>query len=267
MHLRRIAARPDMAGRFAYYPEGNLSPDLYRNLYVGCQYFVMPSGGEVGEPCGISQQEAHAGGTPVVAHHQDGLQHTVSDKDFGDEAYPSNGVKFNGFSGECLLDALLDAVEIYYHGRRILYKDTHGKPKRLDYDDLVFNAFARDHRWIKPLRDYIDMYAKVQGASLPEGLNAMRLIEESAGSDDAEIGDVILKYGFTAEEAIAELIAAMGLEVAAVRRSAAKTLVRLANALKNPFLAETLKLLHSAADSSNQSQAKLAAWCIQNLKK
>jgi len=51
----------------------------------------MPSGGEVGEPCGISQQEAHAGGTPVVAHHQDGLQHTVADNDFGDKEYPANG--------------------------------------------------------------------------------------------------------------------------------------------------------------------------------
>jgi glycogen synthase len=76
----------------------------------------MPSGGEVGEPCGISQQEAHAGGTPVVAHHQDGLIRTVCDRDFGDKETPPNGVKFSGFSGESLLDALLDAVEIYYHG-------------------------------------------------------------------------------------------------------------------------------------------------------
>jgi hypothetical protein len=55
---------------------------------LGSQYFVMPSGGEVGEPCGISQQEAHAGGTPVIAHHQDGLQRTVSDRDFGDKESP-----------------------------------------------------------------------------------------------------------------------------------------------------------------------------------
>jgi glycogen synthase len=266
IHFRRIADRPDMAGRFAYYPQGSLAPDLYRNLYVGSQYFVMPSGGEVGEPCGISQQEAHAGGTPVIAHHQDGLQHTVSDNDFGDKDYPANGIKFIGFSGEGLLEAMLDAVEIYYHDRRRLYKDESGKPKRLEYDDLVYNAFSRDHRWIKPLRDYIDMYAKVQGVRLPEYMDALRLIEESHYTDDGEIGDVVLKYGLSTEQAVGALIDAMGSGVAPVGTAAAKTLVRLAGILKNPFLAETLKQLRHALESQNKPQAQLADECIQNLK-
>ncbi len=266
MHLRRIAGRSDLAGRFAYYPQGNLDPDLYRNLYVGSQYFVMPSGGEVGEPCGISQQEAHAGGTPVIAHHQDGLQHTVSDNDFGDKDYPANGIKFTGFTGEGLLEAMLDAMEIYFYGRRRLYKDDHGKPKRLDYDDLVFNAFTRDHRWIKPLRDYIEMYTKVQGTRPPEHLDALRLIEETNYTDDSEIGDAVLKYGLSNEQAIAALIGAMGSDVAPVHTAAAKTLVRLAGILKNPFLAETLKQLRDILDSQNKQQAQLADWCIQNLK-
>jgi len=264
-HLRRIASRPDMAGRFAYYPEGNLSPDLYRNLYVGCQYFVMPSGGEVGEPCGISQQEAHAGGTPIVAHHQDGLQHTVTDIDFGDKDYPANGIKFTGFSGEGLLEAMLDAVEIYYHGRRRLYKDANGKPKPLDYDDLVFNAFTRDHRWIKPLRDYIEMFAKVQGAALPVHLDALRLIEEITYTEDGETGDVLLKYGLSTEQAITSLIAAIGCDVASVRRAAARTLVRLAQTLKNPFLSEALKQLRQAMESPDKNQTKLVEWCVENL--
>ncbi len=266
MHLRRIAHRPEMAGRFAYFPQGNLPPDLYRNLYVGSQYFVMPSGGEVGEPCGISQQEAHTGGTPVIAHHQDGLQHTVSDNDFGDKDYPANGIKFTGFTGEGLLEAMLDAVEIYFYGRRRLYKDESGKPKRLDYDDLVYNAFARDHRWIKPLRDYIDMYARIQGKQLPQHMDALRLIEETNYTDDGEVGDVVLKYGLSTEQAVGALIVAMSSDVASVGTAAAKTLVRLADVLKNPFLAETLKQLRHALDSQNKQQTTLADWCIQNLK-
>jgi glycogen synthase len=266
MHLRRIADRPDMAGRFAYFPQGSLPPDLYRNLYVGCQYFVMPSGGEVGEPCGISQQEAHAGGTPVIAHHQDGLQHTVADNDFGDLEYPANGIKFTGFSGETLLDAMLDAVEVYTHGRRRLYKDQNGKPRRLDYDDLVFNAFTRDHRWIKPLRDYIDMYAKALGVCLPEHLDALRLIEEVRYAEGSELGDVMLKFGLSNEQAITALIAAAGSDIASVRSSAAKTLVHLAGVLKNSFLAETLTQLRRSINSPSKHQAESADWCIQNLK-
>jgi hypothetical protein len=201
---------PDLRGRFAYYPEGNLNPALYRNVYVGAQYFVMPSGGEVGEPCGISQQEAHAGGTPVVAHHQDGLQYTVTDGDFGDREFPTNGVKFCGFNGQALLDALLDAVEIYFSGQRRNYRDSHGRPKKMDYDEMVFNAFARDHRWIRPLRDYVAMYTHVLGARLPDHLDALRILEETAGVEDAEIGDVILRFGMTVPQAISGLIHLLG---------------------------------------------------------
>jgi len=201
----------------------------------------------------------------VIAHHQDGLQHTVSDNDFGDKDYPANGIKFTGFSGEGLLEAMLDAVEIYYHGRRRLYRDADGKPKPLDYDDLVFHAFTRDHRWIKPLRDYIDMFAKVLGTALPVHLDALRLIEEIAYTEDGETGDVLLKYGLSTEQAILSLIAAMGCDVASVRRAAARTLVRLAQTLKNPFLSEALKQLRQAMDSQDKNQTRLLEWCMENM--
>jgi hypothetical protein len=110
------------------------------------------------------------------------------------------------------------------------------------------------------------MFAKAQGTHLPAGLNALRLIEESNGCDDGDVGDIILKYGLTAEQAIGELIDAMDMEAASVRRAAAKTLVRLARTLKNSFLSESLKRLESAAASTHLHQAKLAVWCLRNLK-
>jgi glycogen synthase len=266
MHLRRIASRQDLRGRFAYYPEGNLNPALYRNVYVGAQYFVMPSGGEVGEPCGISQQEAHAGGTPVVAHHQDGLQYTVSDSDFGDREYPTNGVKFSGFNGQALLDALLDAVEIYYSGQRRNYRDSHGRPKKLDYDEMVFNAFARDHRWIRPLRDYVAMYTHVLGTRLPDHLDALRILEETAGLEDAEIGDVILRFGLTVPQAISGLIHLLGCNIASVQRRSVDTLVRLLLATQDRHLTQhTLLLLREAKESANPGLAEFADGCIQRL--
>lgn len=266
MHLRRIAGRQDLRGRFAYYPEGNLNPALYRNVYVGAQYFVMPSGGEVGEPCGISQQEAHAGGTPVVAHHQDGLQYTVSDADFGDRDFPPNGVKFSGFTGKALLEALLDAVEIYYSGQRRNYRDSHGRPKKMDYDELVFNAFCRDHRWIRPLRDYIAMYTHVLGTRLPDHLDTLRIIEETASVEDSEMGDVILRYGLSVPQTISGLINILGCNIQSVQRRGADTLVRLLRAIEDRHLTQhTLLLLREAKESANPALAEFAEDCIRQL--
>lgn len=227
MHFRRIASLHQFHGRFAYSPEGALSPSLYRNLYVGSQYFVMPSGGEVGEPCGISQQEAHAGGTPVVAHHQDGLTRTVSDADFGDLESPPNGIKFSGFNGESLLTALLDAVEVYYNSRRLHYVDKKGKPKKLRYSDLSYNAFTTDHRWLRLLRDYIQSYCLMANIDLPEHVHAVRLMAEAASVTNLELPDIILKNGMKAAEAVDCLIAALSCPVLSVRKAATEVLLRL----------------------------------------
>jgi len=159
-----------------------------------------------------------------------------------------------------LLEAMLDAVEIYYHGRRRLYKDAHGKPKPLDYDDLVFNALHGIIGWIKPLRDYIEMYAKVQGATLPVHLDALRIIEEIAYTEDGETGDVLLKYGLSTEQAITSLIAAIGCDTASVRRAAAKNTGQAGSNPENPFLSEALKQLRLAMESPDTNKTKLVEW-------
>ena len=232
MHFQRIAYLHQFHGRFAYSPEGALSPSLYRNLYVGSQYFVMPSGGEVGEPCGISQQEAHAGGTPVVAHHQDGLTRTVSDKDFGDSQSPPNGIKFSGFNGESLLMALLDAVEIYYNNQRLLYTDKKGKPRKLRYSDLSYNAFNTDHRWLRLLGDYVQSYCLMANLELPEHVQVVRFMTEAALAADQELPDIILKNGMEIAEAVDCLVEALSCSVAAVRQAAVKVLLRLDSAFE-----------------------------------
>ncbi|MCF7972903.1 MAG: glycogen/starch synthase [Phycisphaerae bacterium] len=230
--FHRIAGLPDYQGRFAYYPEGSLSPALYRNLYIGSQFFVMPSGGDVGEPCGISQQEAHAGGTPVIAHHQDGLKVTVSDGDFGDIKDPINGIKFQGFNGGALLGALQDAVEIYTFGHRRLYQDAEGNPVKLTHAEMSFNAFNTDHRWLRLLHDYVKMYAQIHGQHLPEQLDAIQLIVEMDMTSDRAPADAILKKGMSVPEAIEKLIYALACELSSVRGGAAKALIHL-EAMKN----------------------------------
>jgi glycogen synthase len=247
MHFKRIANDPYFNGRFSYYPEGSLSPSLYRSVYVGSQFFVMPSGGEVGEPCGISQQEAHAGGTPVIAHHQDGLQRTVSDVHFGDKEFPPNGVKFSSFSGQALLDALLDAVEIYRHGRRLQYMDKKGHPRKMRYSTLSYNAFNTDHRWLRLLRDYVQTYSIMAGVKMPEHIDAMRLVVATEQEPDTELANIILQNGLTIPEAVSALLDALSCPIPSVQTQVGKTLVRLYDGLEKEIFDMVQKRLSSAS--------------------
>lgn len=256
MHFRRIASMPEFFGRFAYYPEGSLSPSLYRNVYVGSQFFVMPSGGEVGEPCGISQQEAHAGGTPVIAHHQDGLIRTVCDRDFGDKESPPNGVKFSGFTGEALLDALLDAVEIYFNGRRLRYVDKNGKPRKCSYTELSYNAFCTDHRWLRLLRDYVQTYRMMAGVEEPPHIDAIRLAVEMADDHDGELADTVLKSGMKLTEAADCLVKALACPIPSVQKAIENILIRLHGQLRNDGDFDLAKRL---ADAQKSTDAQLAA--------
>jgi len=267
MHFKRIANLPKYKGQFAYYPEGSLSAMLYRDVYLGSQFFVMPSGGEIGEPCGISQQEAHAGGTPVIAHHQDGLKKTVSDKRFGDTSHPSNGIKFTGFTGEALLDALLDAVEIYYHSRRLKYVDDRGRPRKERYSDLSFNAFHTDHRWLKLLRDYIDMYAMILGVQLPEHLDAVRLIAEMTSVGEDDLCNAILRKGIDMVEAADYLIYALSCEIPSVRSTAGEVLLRLDGVLAGKSRLDIVKRLRYAAKSMNTTMSDTAIYYVDRLLK
>ena len=267
MHFRRIAGVSQFKGRFAYYPEGSLSASLYRDVYLGSQYFVMPSGGEIGEPCGISQQEAHAGGTPVIAHHQDGLKRTVSDRRFGDTRYPSNGIKFSGFTGEALLDAMLDAVEIYYNGRRLKYVDGRGRPRKERYSDMSFNAFHTDHRWLRLLRDYIDMYATILGKQLPHHLDAVRLIVEMASASDEDLCNAVLRKGISMVEAADCLTEALSCHTPSIRSSAGEVLLRLDGVLGKEGRLDIEGRFRRAAQSSNKIMSKTAIYYVARLLK
>jgi len=249
MHFRRIASMPEYRGRFAYYPEGTLPASLYRNVYVGSQFFVMPSGGEVGEPCGISQQEAHAGGTPVIAHHQDGLIRTVCDADFGDTESPPNGIKFSGFNGESLLTAMLDAVEIYFNGRRLHYLDKKGQPRKLRYSDLSYNAFTTDHRWLRLLRDYIQTYCMMANVHLPDHIDAVRFAADAQGVSDHELPDLVLKKGMKVEYVIHCLAEALAAPVSSVRTAAQNCLERLYRVLGD----EVTAILKKRIDKNESS--------------
>lgn len=250
-HFLRIKNDPRFSSRFGYFPQGALPTSLYRNVYLGSQFFVMPSGGQVGEPCGISQQEAHAGGTPVIAHHQDGLIRTVADRDFGDTNNPPNGIKFSGFTGQSLLEALMDAVEIYTKGQRRTYKDKNGNPKKLKYAELSYNALRTDHRWLRLLHDYAMMYAFIQEVPMPEHLHAVQLICDISFETEKTPAEVILQKGLTVPEGVEKLIAAKSCPIESVSSKAEQTLRLLCKYDDVRNNNEVVKILKRAEKSKN----------------
>lgn len=265
-HLQRVRENPYFSGRFGYFSQGALPPSLYRNLYLGSQFFVMPSGGDIGEPCGISQQEAHAGGTPVVAHHQDGLIRTVADRDFGDTNLPPNGIKFRGFTGETLLDALLDAAEIYKNGRRRLYQDKNGNPRKLRYAELSFNAFRTDHRWLRLLHDYAQMYALIKEVPLPQHLHAVQLVCEIQFAGDNTPAEAILRKGLAVSEGVRSLIGAADCEIASVSDGAIETLKKLCQAEDMTYYSDLDRLLREVSRSSRSQARQVAETCLAILR-
>jgi glycogen synthase len=267
MHFKRIAGFPKYKGQFAYYPEGSLPPSLYRDVYIGSQFFVMPSGGEVGEPCGISQQEAHAGGTPVIAHDQDGLKSTVSDRLFGDTKYPSNGIKFKGYTGEALLDALLDAVEVYYKNRRLRYLDDKGRSQKEQYSDLSYNALHTDHRWLRLLRDYVDMYATVLGVKLPRYLDAVRLIAAMASAKNDDMCNTVLRQAFSMVEAVNYLTDVLFCEIPSLQNAASQVMLRLDKILPDEGRIDIEGRLRQAKASPNKKTNETAISYLPYLRK
>jgi len=264
-HLQRIKESPYFSGKLGYFPEGSLASSLYRNLYIGCQYFVMPSGGDIGEPCGISQQEAHAGGTPVIAHHQDGLIRTVADRNFGDKHIPPNGIKFRGFTGEALLDTLMDGVEIYTHGQRRLYQDEKGHPKKLRYAELSFNAFRTDHRWLRLLHDYAQMYAFIRNVPLPEHFQAVQLICEIAFVHNQTPAEAIRRKGLSVSDGAEKLLEAVDCKFPSVSEGSVKTLKKLCQAEDMTHHAKLNSLLRRTTKSTNPQIQQIATACLEIL--
>jgi len=166
-----------------------------------------------------------------------------------------------------LLDALLDAVEIYYHGRRLKYIDDKGRPRKARYSDLSFNAFHTDHRWLRLLRDYIDMYATVMGVQLPCHMDAVRLIAEMASACDENLCSAVLRKGIRMVEAADYLTEALSCEIPSVRSAAGQALVRLDHMLRDEGRLDIEGRLRHAAESPNRTMSEAAISYLPHLTK
>ena len=115
---------------------------LSHRIYAGSDFFLMPS---AFEPGGLGQLIALRYGTLPIVRATGGLADTVADLDGDPQS--GNGVSFNGYTADSLLDALHRAL------RR--WNDSAHWP------ELVRRAMAYDSRWSASARAYADLYQRV----------------------------------------------------------------------------------------------------------
>lgn len=122
-------------------------------MTAGADYFLMPSNFE---PCGLTQGEALALGTPVVASAVGGIVDTIN----------RNG-KFNGFLTD--KNKRLDA-QGYYEALKASLKTFFNDKEK--YNQMVSDSLHEDFSWAKsgkegPVYDYLDILG-IKRENLPE---------------------------------------------------------------------------------------------------
>ncbi len=118
-------------------------PHLARKIYAGVDFFLMPS---KFEPCGLGQLISLRYGTVPVVRKTGGLADTVIP--FDPEKGEGNGIVFEKYSKEALVDAIRKAVELYKN------------PEKMKICQK--NGMTADYSWNRSANEYIELYKKVK---------------------------------------------------------------------------------------------------------
>ena len=113
--------------------------DLAKNIYAGCDMFLMPSRYE---PCGLGQMIAQRYGTVPIVRRTGGLTDTVTD--YNPRTGRGTGFLFNDYSAEALTECLCRALEVY--GNRAKWR-------------LLMQAgMKQDFSWEHSAKEYVKLY-------------------------------------------------------------------------------------------------------------
>jgi starch synthase len=115
-------------------------PAVSRQVYAGCDIFLMPS---KSEPCGLSQMIALRYGAIPVVRETGGLKDSIQDSGLGD----GNGFTFTDY----------DAGELLHAMRRALQ----GYADQAGWKVLVQRAMACDFSWNQSAGVYIKLYKEI----------------------------------------------------------------------------------------------------------
>ena len=111
-------------------------------LMAATDFFLMPS---KFEPCGLTQSEAFAMGTPVIATATGGIVDTVTDSKEGKTGILTKEINADGF-----YNAMKEGVSTFLNNKN-------------DYNTMVMNSLKTDFSWVGPNRqgpiyDYLDLF-------------------------------------------------------------------------------------------------------------
>lgn len=124
--------------------------DLGSLVYAGSDIFLMPS---LFEPSGLGQLVSLRYGTIPVVRRTGGLADTISD--YNRRSGTGNGFVFDEYSGEALLEAIDNALDLFAD-----------RPK---WQKLMLRGMALSYSWEIPAKKYVRMYkaATKQHQNLP----------------------------------------------------------------------------------------------------
>ncbi len=113
--------------------------DLAKNIYAGCDLFLMPSHYE---PCGLGQMIAQRYGTVPIVRRTGGLSDTVAD--YNPRTGRGTGFLFDDYSAEALTECLRNALEVY--------------GSRAKWRLLMQAGMKRDFSWEHSAKEYVKLY-------------------------------------------------------------------------------------------------------------
>ncbi len=113
--------------------------DLAKNIYAGCDLFLMPS---QYEPCGLGQMIAQRYGTVPIVRRTGGLSDTVTDYD--PRTGRGTGFLFDDYSAEALTECVRNALEVY--------------GSRAKWRLLMQAGMKRDFSWEHSAKEYVKLY-------------------------------------------------------------------------------------------------------------
>ena len=112
-----------------------------RNIYAGCDLFLMPSRYE---PCGLGQMNALRYGTVPIVRRTGGLIDTVTDYD--PKTGRGTGFLFTDHSAPALVDCLRSALDVYGNANK--------------WKHLVQNGMKQDFSWERSAQEYVKVYRR-----------------------------------------------------------------------------------------------------------
>ncbi len=116
--------------------------NMAQRIYAGVDAFLMPSRYE---PCGLGQLIAMRYATVPIVRFTGGLADTV--KEYDPKTKEGNGFGFSKYDSKELMNAISRALNLF-------------RNSKIDWRQVVYNAYLTDSSWEKSAKEYIKIYNK-----------------------------------------------------------------------------------------------------------